>query len=70
MSLEIRDIVKVIPYRDLKDLVQPCIKVEQQNLRNLSQVASIVLWQRLGELSHNQISVFGMLHSWVERVAL
>ena len=33
LSLEIGDKVELLPYRDLNDLVQLCIKVEQQNLR-------------------------------------
>uniref|UniRef100_A0A151UG86 CCHC-type domain-containing protein n=1 Tax=Cajanus cajan TaxID=3821 RepID=A0A151UG86_CAJCA len=33
LNLEIRDKVKLLPYRDLNDLVQLCIKVEQQILR-------------------------------------
>ena len=33
LSLEIRDRVELIPYRDFYDLVQICIKVEQQILR-------------------------------------
>ena len=33
LSLEIRDRVEVIPYRDFHDLAQICIKVEQQVLR-------------------------------------
>ena len=33
LSLEIRDKVKLLPYRDFHDLVQICIKVEQQILR-------------------------------------
>jgi len=32
LRLEIRDRVKLLPYRDLNDLVQLCIKVEQQIL--------------------------------------
>jgi len=35
-NLEIRDRVELLPYRDLNDLIQLCIKVEQQNLRNSS----------------------------------
>ena len=33
LNLEIRDKVEILPYRDLNDLIQLCIKVEQQNLR-------------------------------------
>nr|KYP32188.1 hypothetical protein KK1_047176 [Cajanus cajan] len=33
LTFEIRDKVELQPYRDLNDLVQLCIKVEQQNLR-------------------------------------
>ena len=33
LSLEIRDRVELLPYRDFHDLVQICIKVEQQILR-------------------------------------
>nr|KYP43281.1 Transposon Ty3-I Gag-Pol polyprotein [Cajanus cajan] len=33
LNLEIRDKVELLPYRDLNDLVQLCIKVEQQILR-------------------------------------
>nr|KYP59055.1 Transposon Ty3-I Gag-Pol polyprotein [Cajanus cajan] len=33
LNLEIRDKVELLPYRDLNDLVQLCIKVEQQVLR-------------------------------------
>jgi len=33
LNLEIRDRVELLPYQDLNDLVQLCIKVEQQNLR-------------------------------------
>jgi len=33
LSLEIRDKVELLPYRDFHDLVQICIKVEQQVLR-------------------------------------
>jgi len=33
LSLEIRDRVELLPYQDLNDLVQLCIKVEQQILR-------------------------------------
>jgi len=33
LNLEIRDRVELLPYQDLNDLIQLCIKVEQQNLR-------------------------------------
>nr|KYP48876.1 hypothetical protein KK1_029437 [Cajanus cajan] len=33
LTFEIRDKVELLPYRDLNDMVQLCIKVEQQNLR-------------------------------------
>ena len=33
LRLEIRDRVELLPYRDLDDLVQLCITMEQQNLR-------------------------------------
>ena len=33
LNLEIRDKVELPPYGDFNDLVQLCIKVEQQNLR-------------------------------------
>nr|KYP57641.1 hypothetical protein KK1_003907 [Cajanus cajan]KYP57649.1 hypothetical protein KK1_003916 [Cajanus cajan] len=33
LNFEIRDKVELLPYRDLNDLVQLCIKVEQKNLR-------------------------------------
>ena len=33
LNLEIRYRVELFPYRDLNDLIQLCIKVEQQNLR-------------------------------------
>jgi len=33
LSLEIRDKVKILPYRDFNDLVQSCIKIKQQILR-------------------------------------
>ena len=33
LNLEIRDRVELLPYRNLNDLIQLCIKVEQQNLR-------------------------------------
>jgi len=36
LNLEIRDRVGLLPYQDLNDLVQSCIKVEQQNLRKTS----------------------------------
>jgi len=32
-NLEIRDRVELLPYQDLNDLVQICIKVEQQHMR-------------------------------------
>ena len=32
LNLEIRDRVELLPYQDLNDLIQLCIKVEQQNL--------------------------------------
>jgi len=32
-NLDIRDRVEFLAYQDLNDLVQICIKVEQQNLR-------------------------------------
>jgi len=35
LSLEIRDRVELLPYQDLNDLVQLCIKVEQQILRKI-----------------------------------
>jgi len=35
-SLEIRDKVEILSYQDLNDLVYLCIKVEQQNLRKIS----------------------------------
>ena len=35
LNLDIRDRVELLPYRDLNDLVQLCIKVEQQNLRKV-----------------------------------
>jgi len=31
LNLEIRDRVELLPYKDLNDLIQLCIKVEQQN---------------------------------------
>jgi len=40
LSLEIRDIVELLPYRDFHDLVQICIKVEQQILRKGSSRSS------------------------------
>jgi len=36
LNLEIRDRVEILPYKDLNDLIQLCIKVEQQNLRKTS----------------------------------
>jgi len=36
LNLEIRDRVEILPYRDLNDLVQICIRVEQQLLRKSS----------------------------------
>jgi len=36
LNLEIRDRVELLPYQDLNDLIQLCIKVEQQNLRKNS----------------------------------
>ena len=33
LNLDIRDKVELLPYQDLNDLVQMCIKKEQQNLR-------------------------------------
>jgi len=33
LNLEIRDRVELLPYKDLNDLIQLCIKVEQQNSR-------------------------------------
>ena len=36
LSLEIRDRVELLPYQDMNDLVQLCIKVEQQILRKTS----------------------------------
>ena len=36
LNLKIRDKVELFPYRDLNDLIQLCIKVEQQNLRKIS----------------------------------
>nr|KYP33184.1 hypothetical protein KK1_045980 [Cajanus cajan] len=36
LNLEIRDQVKLLPYRDLNDLVQLCVRVEQQILRTYS----------------------------------
>ena len=36
LNLEIRDGVELLPYPDLNDLVQLCIKVEQHNLRKTS----------------------------------
>ncbi|XP_068503944.1 uncharacterized protein [Phaseolus vulgaris] len=45
LSLEIKDRVELLPYQDLNDLVQLCIKVEQQNLRKTSS-------QRVGSYSN------------------
>jgi len=36
LSLEIRDKVELLPYQDLNDLIQLCIKLEEQNLRKES----------------------------------
>jgi len=36
LNLEIRDRVELLPYRDLNDLIQLCIKIEQQILRKTS----------------------------------
>nr|KYP31118.1 hypothetical protein KK1_048944 [Cajanus cajan] len=36
LNLEIRDQVELLPYRDLNDLVQLCVRVEQQILRKSS----------------------------------
>ena len=36
LNLEIRDRVQLLPYQDLNDLIQLCIKVEQQILRKTS----------------------------------
>jgi len=36
LNLEIRDSVELLPYQDLNDLIQLCIKVEQQILRKTS----------------------------------
>jgi len=36
LNLEIRNRVELLPYQDLNDLLQLCIKVEQQNLRKTS----------------------------------
>ena len=36
LNLEIRDRVELLPYQDLNDLIQLCIKVDQQNLRKTS----------------------------------
>jgi len=33
INLDIKEKVELLPYRDLNDLVQICIKVEQQHLR-------------------------------------
>nr|KYP31836.1 hypothetical protein KK1_047656 [Cajanus cajan] len=40
LTFEIRDKVELLPYRDLNDLVQLCIKVEQQNLRKNLKISS------------------------------
>nr|KYP35416.1 hypothetical protein KK1_043551 [Cajanus cajan] len=40
LTFEIRDKVELLPYRDLNDLVQLCIKVEQQNLRKIFKTSS------------------------------
>uniref|UniRef100_A0A151UEW9 CCHC-type domain-containing protein n=1 Tax=Cajanus cajan TaxID=3821 RepID=A0A151UEW9_CAJCA len=36
LNLEIRDQVELLPYRDLNDLVQLCVRVEQQRMRKSS----------------------------------
>nr|KYP51704.1 hypothetical protein KK1_026472 [Cajanus cajan] len=36
LNLEIRDQVELLPYRDLNDLVQLCVRVKQQKLRKSS----------------------------------
>nr|KYP32523.1 hypothetical protein KK1_046779 [Cajanus cajan] len=36
LNLEIRDQVELLPYRDLNDLVQLCVRVEQQRMRKYS----------------------------------
>nr|KYP39684.1 hypothetical protein KK1_039004 [Cajanus cajan] len=36
LNLEIRDLVELLPFRDLNDLVQLCVRVEQQRLRKSS----------------------------------
>nr|KYP34393.1 hypothetical protein KK1_044652 [Cajanus cajan] len=36
LNLEIRDQVELLPYRDLNDLVQLCVKVEQHKMRKYS----------------------------------
>jgi len=41
LNLEIRNRVELLPYQDLNDLVQLCIKVEQQNLRKLQVVRKV-----------------------------
>jgi len=33
LSITIRDVVRLLPYKNLNELVQQCIKVKQQNLR-------------------------------------
>nr|KYP50107.1 hypothetical protein KK1_028090 [Cajanus cajan] len=40
LTFEIRDKVELLPYKDLNDLVQLCIKVEQQNLRKSFKTSS------------------------------
>nr|KYP31628.1 hypothetical protein KK1_047956 [Cajanus cajan] len=40
LTFEIRDKVELLPYRDLNDLVQLCIKVEQKNLRKTFKTSS------------------------------
>nr|KYP31120.1 hypothetical protein KK1_048931 [Cajanus cajan] len=40
LTFEMRDKVELLPYRDLNDLVQLCIKVEQQNLRKSFKTSS------------------------------
>ena len=46
LSLKIRDRVEFLPYQELNDLVQLCIKVEQQNLHKTSS-------QRVGSYSNS-----------------
>jgi len=43
LSLKIRDKVKLLSYQDLNDLVQLCIKVEQQILRKTLEITTVVL---------------------------